>query len=149
MASIARPLYSPGMAADPHAHDFDFWLGEWDVTGPEGQPVGRNSITPLAGTGALAEHWLGHGGVEGWSLSSWDAARDCWHQTWVDSTGGVLLLDGGLRNGSMVLSGESEAELQRITWTPVDGQVRQQWEVSSDGGETWRTAFDGRYSRRT
>jgi hypothetical protein len=56
----------------------------------------------------------------------------------------------------MVLEGEapgeaegSAAERQRITWTPGDAEVRQHWEVSSDGGTTWRTAFDGRYVRRT
>jgi len=130
-------------------HDFDFWVGEWEVTDPEGNPVGENSITSLAGTGAVAEHWHGASGVEGWSLSSWDAARGCWHQTWVDSSGGVLLLDGGLREGAMVLSGEAEGELQRISWTPGDGRVRQHWEVSGDDGLTWRTAFDGRYTRRT
>ena len=138
------------------AHDFDFWVGEWDVFGPEGRQVGTNSITALFGTGALAEHWHGSGEVEGRSLNSWDELRDCWHQTWVDSAGGLLLLDGGLRDGAMVMEGEapgeaegSAAERQRITWTPGGDEVRQHWEVSSDGGTTWRTAFDGRYVRRT
>jgi hypothetical protein len=138
------------------AHDFDFWVGEWDVYGPEGRQVGTNSITALFGTGALAEHWHGSGEVEGRSLNAWDELRDCWHQTWVDSAGGVLLLDGGLTDGAMVMEGvapgeaeDSAPERQRITWTPREGEVRQHWEVSSDGGTTWRTAFDGRYVRRT
>ncbi len=34
----------------------------------------------------------------------------------------------------------------RMTWTPLDnGYVRQHWEVTSDGGTTWSTAFDGEY----
>jgi hypothetical protein len=142
----------------PHspAHDFDFWIGEWEVFGPEGRRVGSSSITALFGTGALAEHWRGTGDVEGRSLNAWDQMRRCWHQTWLDSTGGVLMLDGGLQDGAMVMEGVapgpaegSEAEHQRITWTPLGGEVRQHWEVSSDGGTTWRTAFDGRYVRRT
>jgi hypothetical protein len=57
----------------------------------------------------------------------------------------------------MVLEGIAPAEddpsrldRQRITWTPSpDGsEVRQHWEVSSDDGVTWQTAFDGHYRRR-
>jgi len=101
--------------------DFDFWVGEWDVFGPEGPHVGTNGVTVLFG-GALAERWRGDRGVEGHSLNAYDAPADRWHQTWVDSTGGLLLLDGGLLDGAMVLEGTAPAEpgtapeWQRITW---------------------------------
>ncbi len=138
--------------AGSHPHDFDFWLGEWDVFGPQGKQVGTNSITRLFADGAIAEHWHGNGGVVGHSLNAWDDLRGCWHQTWVDSSGGMLLLDGGLRDGAMVLEGmapgESGPERQRITWTPAEREVRQLWEVSADGGLSWTTAFDGRYRPR-
>lgn len=140
-------------AHDPR-HDFDFWIGDWDVFGPLGKQVGSNTITALFPSGAIAEHWRGNGDVVGHSLNAYDALRGCWHQTWVDSGGGILLLDGGLEDGSMVLEGsgpgqqdEAVAERQRITWTPHDGEVRQLWEVSSDDGATWTVAFDGRYRR--
>ncbi len=131
-------------------HDFDFWIGEWSVVGPEGRALGTSSITPLFGTGALAEHWRGAGGFEGRSLNSYDATRGRWHQTWLDSTGDVLLLDGGLVDGSMVLEGTAPGEdpaiavPQRITWTPEPDGVRQHWESSADGS-TWVTVFDGHY----
>ena len=84
------------------------------------------------------------------------AATGRWHQTWVDSGGSLLLLDGGPLDGGMVLEGVAPADddprrldRQRITWTPMpDGSVRQHWEVSADDGGAWRTAFDGRYRRR-
>jgi Protein of unknown function (DUF1579) len=135
------------------AHDFDFWIGEWEVFGPQGKPVGRNSITPLLGTGALSEHWHGAGGFEGHSLNAYDAARGCWHQTWVDSTGGLLLLDGGLADGAMVMEGVApgddspDLQRQRITWTPQQDGVRQHWQASADDGLTWMTVFDGHYRR--
>ena len=129
------------------AHAFDFWLGEWDVYDPDGKHVGRNSITAPYPTGALAEHWRGDGGVEGHSLNSWDPERGCWHQTWIDSTGGMLLLDGGVQDGAMVLAGVTADAQQRITWTSDDGGVRQLWETSTDDGSTWKVAFDGRYRR--
>jgi hypothetical protein len=43
--------------------DFDFWIGDWDVFGPDGKQAGTNSITPLLDGGALAEHWHGAGVV--------------------------------------------------------------------------------------
>jgi len=129
------------------AHAFDFWLGEWEVHDASGEHVGRNSITSPYGTGSLAEHWRNDTGGEGHSLNSWDAERGCWHQTWIDSSGGVLLLDGGVRGGGMVLTGITADAHQRITWTVVEDGVRQLWESSSDAGATWTVAFDGRYSR--
>jgi hypothetical protein len=130
------------------AHAFDFWIGEWAVHGPDGTRVGTNSVQPLFGTGMLSEHWRGRGGVEGRSLNGWDAERACWHQTWVDSTGTVLLLDGGVTSdGAMVLEGIADDERQRITWTREGPDVRQHWESSADDGATWKTVFDGRYRR--
>ena len=134
-------------APDALAHAFDFWLGEWEVHDPEGRHVGRSSITAPFDTGALAEHWRGDGGVEGHSLSSWDPERGCWHQTWIDSTGGILLLDGGPRDGGMVLLGIAADAQQRITWAVERGGVRQLWETSKNDGATWTVAFDGRYTR--
>ena len=141
------------MAQTGSARDFDFWIGEWDVFGPLGRQVGRNSITLLFDGGAIAEHWHGDGGVEGHSLNAYDATVDRWHQTWVDSTGGLLLLDGGLLGGSMVLEGTAPGEggvvdRQRISWSREEGGVRQLWEASQDDGVTWQTAFDGHYRPR-
>lgn len=135
---------------------FDFWLGTWDVFAPDGTHFGTNRIEALHDGTALAEHWEGAGGVRGTSLNAVDPATGRWHQTWVDSTGSLLLLDGGPSDGGMVLEGVAPADddpgrldRQRITWAPLpDGVVRQHWEVSSDDGRSWRTAFDGRYRRR-
>lgn len=136
-------------------HQFDFWVGEWEVTDPDSRVVGSSSITHLFGGRALAERWSGTGGVEGASLSAWDAARGRWHQTWMDSTGSTLLLDGGVVDGAMVLEGEAPADddpsrqqRHRITWRPFDGGVRQLWQVSDDEGSTWAVVFDGRYGPR-
>jgi hypothetical protein len=136
-----------------HGHEFDFWIGEWTVFGPKGRQLGTSSITSVLGTGALAEHWRGAGGFEGHSLNSYDPVRRCWHQTWLDNTGTVLLLDGGLVEESMVLEGLAPFEdsgvlqPQRITWTPEDDGVRQHWETRATDMDTWTTLFDGHYRR--
>ena len=86
--------------------------------------------------------------------AAYDAVTGRWHQTWVDDSGGILYLDGGLRDGSMILSGKRIGRLgkpvtDRITYTPrPDGTVRQWWQVSRDDGKTWATSFDGIYHRK-
>ena len=152
----ADTLVKAGSACDTPAHrQFDFWIGEWDVHDAQGKLAGRNRITAIHGGCAIEEQWSGRGGVTGSSINAYDAGRHRWHQTWVDSTGGLLLLDGAWQDGRMVLRGDAPPEpgaapaLQRIGWQPLpDGRVRQLWESSSDGGATWSTVFDGYYSRR-
>jgi len=97
----------------------------------------------------LLENWSGRGGFTGKSLNIYDRDDKRWHQTWVDSSGGLLMIAGGLVDKRMVLSSEAGGAWQRITWTPNDdGSVRQFWEASADAGKTWTVQFDGKYVRR-
>ena len=144
---------SPGKACEAVEHrQFDFWVGHWNVFVPSGKKAGESRIESIAGGCAILEEWSGAGGVTGKSLNIYDATDRRWHQTWVDSSGTLLMLTGGLVERSMVLSmqGPSASDpaktvQQRITWTPAaDGSVRQLWESSADDGKTWTTLFDGR-----
>jgi hypothetical protein len=131
---------------------FDFWVGEWEVRTPDGRVAGTNRIEPILGGCALREEWTGRTGSRGTSYNAYDRSRGRWHQTWVDNEGLLLRLDGGLAAGRMRLEGETRdsggaRKLQRITWEPLAGRVRQLWEESADGGRTWRVVFDGRYER--
>jgi hypothetical protein len=147
----------PGPCAAPARRQFDFWLGEWDVHEPDGRLAGRNRIVSILDGCALNESWEGTSGHRGTSFNIYDAARGVWHQTWVDSRGALLLLDGGLQTDAMVLEGSAPSPTDptttvrhRISWSQMAGdpdRVRQHWETSSDG-MTWQTVFDGRYVRR-
>ncbi len=140
--------------AAEHAQ-FDFWVGEWQVTNPQGGAAGTNRIEKVLNGCALHESWVGASGNVGHSYNAYDRSRGVWHQTWVDNAGQILQLDGSFDAGRMVLQGETvradgQAVLHRITWSVMDGdpdRVRQLWESSGDGGETWSVAFDGRYLR--
>lgn len=132
---------------------FDFWIGHWRVMEKD-KLAGHNRITSIDGGCVLLESWTGVSGFTGHSLNIYDASRGVWHQTWVDNSGSLLVLEGTFRDGKMVLEGEHEGteagkkRRERITWTPLPGgEVRQHWESSTDGGVTWTTAFDGRYTR--
>jgi len=145
----------PASACSSAAYrQFDFWIGDWEVTSG-GQAVGTNSVYPIHGGCALQENWqgAGDGGISGTSYNIFDQATGRWHQTWVDSSGTLLLLDGGLVDGVMELSGLRPARdgsgmaQHRIQWTPnPDGSVRQLWEVSQDEGASWTVLFDGLYT---
>lgn len=142
--------------SSPEHRQFDFWLGEWEVRTATGDAAGRNTIQRTAGGCGLREEWRGARGLVGTSLNTYSVERGTWHQTWIDSSGTLLLLDGGIRGGAMVLEGEAPAGgsegptvRHRISWSVVDGDpdhVRQHWETSEDG-IAWETAFDGHYHR--
>jgi hypothetical protein len=143
----------PAPTCDAAEHRaFDFWLGSWDVSLPDGRAAGTNRIERTAGGCALIEHWQGTGGFVGTSLNWYDRDDARWHQVWVDGTGGTLVLAGARDGERMVLTSlpaAGERTRQRIAWSPqADGSVRQHWETSDDAGATWRTVFDGRYVRR-
>ena len=138
-------------ATDTH-RQFDFWVGEWEVTNAEGKVVGTNRISSILGGCVILEEWKSAGPYAGKSLNMYDAANDRWHQTWVDNGGLLLELNGRLEAGNMVLSGsrpgaEGAEVLHRITWEPLEnGDVRQRWDTSTDDGATWANQFDGLYS---
>lgn len=140
----------------PEFRHFDFWLGEWDVTGGGSpQPTATNSITATQGGCVVFEQYTA-GAFTGMSINFYDAARETWRQTWMSNGGGAVYLEGGLNeNGEMVMSdanlpsSTASGTINRVTWTPnPDGSVRQFWQSSSDGGATWTTAFDGLYTRQ-
>jgi len=148
----AKPTPPPASCTSKKHRQFDFWVGEWDVT-QNGQAAGHNRIERVHAGCALAENWTSaNSDFSGSSFNIYDQANDKWHQTWVDSTGTLLELDGGLVAGKMVLAGSRPGAdgvlvTDRITFTPnEDGSVRQHWESSNDG-TSWTTVFDGHYVR--
>ena len=153
-AAGLSPALAPSLPCAAAEHRaFDFWLGEWNVHAANGKLAGTNSIKREHGGCVLHERYDTARGYTGESFNVYDASRKVWHQSWVDSDGLLLLLEGGLREGKMVLQGatrESDGKVtkHRITWTPnPDGSVRQFWESTNPKGE-WTVAFDGKYTRR-
>jgi len=136
------------------ARQFDFWVGDWEVTA-DGRPAGHNRIEKILAGCALLESWTGAGASRGRSLNFYDSVRRQWHQTWIDNQGQPLYLDGGLEEGRMVLEGRQQGrdesgqlveQWHRITWMPnPDGSVRQHWQLSTDQGGSYQTLFDGLY----
>ena len=140
--------------SDAH-RQFDFWVGDWDVFTPQGQQAGTNSIQKNEQGCVLVERWQGGGGGTGMSINYYDPGKEKWVQQWVASGASVIYLEGSLNEeGAMVLIGEltnrsGQKNPLRGTWTPLpDGRVRQLFEQTTDGGETWTPWFDGYYVRQ-
>lgn len=151
-AGHAQSSLDPGCTAPEH-RQFDFWVGAWTVTDSAGAVLGTNDVTRIAGGCGLREHWRSARGGEGMSLNVWQPALERWTQFWVGADV-VLSLFGGLDgDGRMVLEGERQMPdgplLDRIIWTPLrEGEVRQEWDVSRDGGLSWQRTFSGIYRPR-
>lgn len=151
-----QPATKPASCQLPEHRQFDFWLGSWTVTTPDGKPAGNNTIRRLMGQCALQEHWVGTSGMRGTSINIYDVTTKRWHQTWVDNQGTLLLLDGTFSDGKMTMTDQAtvphdgHSPVNRITWQREGGnpdRVRQIWDSSADGGRTWTPIFDGLYVR--
>jgi len=152
-APASAPTKQARCSAEEY-RQFDFWVGDWNVTsvGRDGKPrKSHNRISRIQGGCAVLEEYDTQTGYSGISLNYFDAADSRWVQVWIDNQGQPIVQSGGIEDGSMVLRDESAdgRPQNRTTWTPrADGSVRQHWEQSKDGGKSWSTVFDGTYTRR-
>ena len=141
---------------DPVFAEFDFWIGEWDVHGPGGQIAGSNVITREQRGCYLQEKWTSASGGGGDSINYVDKITGEWVQIWNDASGGQINTRGGMTDegmrmvGTLHTVGTDTTIPFRALWTLLpDGRVRQFFEQSDDGGETWVSWFEGFYTRKT
>jgi hypothetical protein len=151
-ATAAQTAPTPCGAA-PERHQFDFWIGDWDVTTQGGTSVGSSVIQSVSGGCALLENWTSNRGGHGKSLNTYNPARHQWQQFWIGQDGGVGEYRSSEFDGkSLAFFIRDEADslaVQRLTFTPVDSAtVRQHSEASKDGGKTWTTQYDFFYHRK-
>jgi hypothetical protein len=137
----------PASCATPEYRQFDFWVGDWDGFEIDSlTKVARIRVDRILNDCVLREEYEGADGHKGQSFSIYDVSRKVWHQSWVTNRGELLVIEGGMQAGDMVLSGVDqiagkEREV-RGTWKPVNGGVRETALRSTDGGKTWAPWFD-------
>lgn len=134
--------------------EFDFWIGTWTVTKPDGTLAGNNVIDKIQGNCILRENWTSaNGNFTGTSNNFYNYAKKQWEQIWVDNQGSSLHLKGHRVGNQMILktdvaeNKDGEPYYHRVTWTlNDDGSVRQYWEtITNDKDIT--VAFDGLYKK--
>jgi hypothetical protein len=175
-AQTPTPPPKPFDCAALEHRQFDFWLGDWDVVpnapvapvapvapaapaapvAPARKPA-RNVIEKAHNGCVVVENWDDGIGGTGQSFNVYDRMTKRWHQTWVDSTGGLHEYWGALQDGNMVFLGEvplppasrfAGRRTIRLTFFPLgSGKVRQFSESLSPDG-TWSINYDLIYTRR-
>lgn len=137
----------------PEAAQFDFWVGEWNVSWKENQR-GVNRITKRWDS-VIVEEFDGRpeSPLEGHSVSVYDAGAGLWKQTWVDNQGGYLDFTGKFADGKMTLSRSFQKDgktvHQRMVWYDIARDAfTWNWERSLDEGKTWEVVWKIDYTRR-
>jgi hypothetical protein len=164
-APAAAPAPRPLPRCDrPEHRQFDYWVGEWDVR-PAGQsdtaPTPLGNVVRLEDGGCVVtEHWTTPQ-MSGRSLNVFDRTRGEWHQTWVDSTGGLHEYWGAANaDGDLVFHGTTPVaaagnarQTVRLTFFNLGpdrrapSRIRQFSEVLGGDGR-WTTSYDLMYTRR-
>ena len=138
--------------AQPEYRQLDFWVGQWTVLSSDGSPNGTSTISRVLDDCVIEENWSGPGGT-GTGFNIYDGFTHRWRQTWVDNSGLRIDLAGQVKNGRLVMLGESPTPTglvnHRVTLERVGpDRVRQRWEQSLDGGVTWALTFDLTYVKK-
>ena len=138
----------------PQARQFDFWLGEWDLTwGDDGK--GSNTITTRYDGCVIEENFNGAPTMDfrGMSVSTYNPPAELWQQTWVDSQGRYIHLTGKFEDGKMMLVNQPPLSDGRLLFRMVFYNIQPDsldwdWERSEDGGKNWELRWRIHYQRR-
>ena len=140
-------------AGTSEQRQFDFWLGEWDLSWGDGATA-TNSVYRDFDGHVIVESFDGRPALElqGTSLSTYDPASGKWKQTWVDNQGSHYEFAGAFRAGEMELRTETEVcgrpTLLRMRWFNIrEDALDWAWERSDDGGQHWTPLWEVAYSR--
>jgi hypothetical protein len=154
-ASSQRPCSSP------QYRQFDFWLGEWEAFGTNGQKAGDSKVSLILDSCIILEEWTSASvsqGIRyaGKSFNTWNAATKQWQQTWVDNVGGSNeYLKGKFEDNKIIYMSDpfpfrkDSMAIRKMTFTNLNAtKLRQHGEISKDNGVTWSTEYDLEYRRK-
>jgi len=159
--SNASSATRPNPCAAAEQRQFDFWVGEWDLTwpGPSQGAVGHgtNSVKRVLDSCVVQENFSGGDTMplRGISVSLFDKNAGKWKQTWVDNEGAYLDFVGEFQNGQMILAREDvrpdgKKVIQRMVYKNIAPDAFDwSWESSSDGGKTWQVMWPVHYKRKS
>jgi hypothetical protein len=154
---------APKPCESPDASQFDFWLGEWDLSWPAEQSGGKqgeigtgtNSITRMFGRCVVKEDFNSQdAGLRGHSVSVYNVGKGRWQQTWVDDQGGYLLFSGEFKTGKMTLQTEpflrgEKTLINRMVFRNITpNSLDWDWQTSADSGKTWEDLWNIHYAKK-
>ena len=161
LAQQSTTQSAPNPCATPEQKQFDFWVGEWELTWP-GQKAGElghgtNTIKRILDGCVVQESFSGQDAMHlrGTSVSIFDVSAGKWKQTWVDNEGGYLDFVGEFKDEQLILEREGTKKdgtkfLQRMIWKNIGpNELDWSWEASNDGGKSWQVQWPIHYKRKS
>ncbi|MGZ3863339.1 MAG: hypothetical protein ACXVPF_09035 [Bacteroidia bacterium] len=152
--SISAQNAKPAPCSSPEAAQFDFWLGDWNLTYNDTAHA-FNSITKEMGTCVIHEHFKDPKAKyfgESWSVYNQKTKK--WQQTWVDDQGAYIALTGVFENNKMTLYTEPtiDAAGKRTQYRMLYHNITPEkfdwkWELTNDDGKTWKANWEIHYTR--
>ena len=141
--------------SSPEASQFDFWMGDWELTWND-TSKGTNQITKIMNGCTLHENFFDPAlNYKGESWSVYNPAKKMWQQTWVDNGGGYIALTGNFENGEMKLSTQprkmpdgKEQIARMVFYNIAPNNFDWRWESTTDNGATWKTNWLIHYKRK-
>jgi hypothetical protein len=139
------------------SRQFDFWVGEWDVTTSGTNVLVAESTITMDDQGCdILEFWRPFTGAHGHSINAYDSSDRKWHQMWVDATGRVTPYAGTFHDGVMYLDnlgppppGAPANLRRRMNFQQLDPNTVRQWgERFDEHTQSWAIAWDLTYHRR-
>jgi tetratricopeptide (TPR) repeat protein len=157
-ADIRKVVYGTvyPCAVEARAHDFDFWIGEWEVyqTGSKFL-VGHSLVQSISGGCALLENWTSTQASTGKSVNYYNTATGKWEQDWIGSAGGPQrYLDGVYKDSAMQFTyeftnGQGKKQTGNFKFYNIDKDtVRQYQDINNDDGKTVTVSYDFTYVRK-
>jgi|SRR5579862_820612 len=144
---------APASCQAPEYHQFDFWLGDWEVQNPSGKMVGHNLVTRELDGCLIVEHWNDAANKNlGSSFNYFDTRDKKWHQLYISNSGNAgdfPAMAGEFHDGKMQLTTDShDGPVSRWTWYVVSpGHVRQMAEqIQPD--KSWKITWDSIYVKK-
>jgi hypothetical protein len=169
--SAGRPADEPWCPA-PEARQFDFWIGEWDVTnlnrsagGGEWVETGTatNRVYAVVGGCAVVEHWSGKAlgqpplAIEGFSVRAFDSEREVWDLVLLWPIQGPAPFgtpSGRFSDGrgdflNRVVNARGDTVRTRLSFSGIRPDAFQ-WNnaFSADAGATWDSTWIMHFRRR-
>lgn len=152
--AMGQKTFAQSACSSPEASQFDFWIGEWELSWND-TLHGINSITKEMNDCVVHEHFNDpKNKYSGSSWSVYNVQTHQWQQTWVDNSGGYIVLTGGMNGNRMVLTtSESKTNTgsiihQMIFYNISHNAFDWNWEASADQGKTWEVKWKIHYHRK-
>lgn len=158
-APLVAPAPPPAPCTAPELHEFDFWVGDWDLTWPaQGQipaGTGTNHVERILDGCVIQESFAASGPqpLVGHSVSAYVPREKGWKQTWVDNQGSYIALTGTFQDGQMILTQralgpDGKPRLARMVFLNIKpDSFDWHWESSTDG-KTWKLNWPIHYQRK-